>query len=87
MDIKKTKSRSKGISFTYMRNGRLMHCGVKNSEEYERLNNCSNPLAPVADDVVSNVYVLGVRRKDLDGCTSANLKICVPDPFIAQITN
>lgn len=87
MDIKKTKSRSKGISFTYMRGDRLMHCGIKNSAEYERLNNCQNPLAPTASDVVSNVYVLGIRRIDLDGYTSEDLKACIPDPFVVQVTN
>lgn len=76
------KSREKGISFTYNIGCKVMHCGIKTSDEYERWNHCTNPLAPKAVDVVDNVYVLGVRRKDLDGKTSEELKSLIENPFI-----
>ena len=75
------KSRERGISFTYERNKKVLHCGIKTSEEYERWNKCLNPLAPTDEDLIDNVYVLGIRRYDLDGITSNNHKLQIADPF------
>lgn len=46
------KSKEKGLSFVYDRNGEKMHCGVTSISEFRRLGNSNNPLAPQMSEVV-----------------------------------
>ena len=71
------KSRERGLSFTYIRNGKVLHCGVVSREEWNRLGYCPNPLAPTDVDVVDNVYYKNIRVPYLDKLTLRNLKKCV----------
>lgn len=40
------KSKEKGLSFVYDRNGEKMHCGVTSISEFRKLGNSNNPFAP-----------------------------------------
>ena len=71
------KSREKGLSFTYVRDGKVLHCGVVSKEEWDKLGNCPNPLAPTDADVVDNVYYKNARIPYLDKLTLRQLKTCI----------
>lgn len=40
------KSKEKGLSFVYDRNGEKMHCGVTSISEFRKLGNSNNHFAP-----------------------------------------
>ena len=67
------RSRERGVSFTYNRNNKVLHCGLIDKEEFERIGKSANPLAPVYTDVIDNVYIKNERLTNLDGLSVADL--------------
>ena len=69
------KSKIKGLSFLYNRDGTSMHCGISAVSEYERLGKSKNPLAPRLDEKVNIVFIFGKEFPEYNGYTVEQL-IC-----------
>lgn len=81
------KSKEKGLSFVYDRNGEKMHCGVTSISEFRRLGNSNNPLAPQMSEVVNGVFIFGVEFPQYDGYTVKELiKVLEEIDFTSKLT-
>ena len=81
------KSKEKGLSFIYDRNGEKMHCGVTSISEFRRLGNSNNPLAPQMSEVVNGVFIFGMGFLQYDGYTVKELiKVLEEMDFTSKLT-
>ncbi len=80
------RSKERGLSFLYNRNGVSMHCGVTSVSEFETLGRSNNMLAPRMEEQIRVVYILGNEFPQYDGYTVKQLiEVLNTSDFVSKL--
>ena len=79
------RSKERGLSFLYNRNGVSMHCGITSVSEFEILGKSDNALAPRMEEQI-RVYILGNEFPQYDGYTVKQLiEVLNANEFVSKL--
>ena len=80
------RSKERGLSFLYNRNGVSMHCGITSVSEFEILGKSDNALAPRMEEQIRVVYSLGNEFPQYDGYTVKQLiEVLNANEFVSKL--